>query len=716
MVSPITPVQPADALRIGAAWRLLSTNDPTLSAAILSEIEHPHHPAVDEALRAVLRYPIARHRLRGDADSAGPLISPDGRLFACVVRGKVVVRRLADGVDTVLDGIWAAPTALAFRPDSAAIAVGVESGRTWLAPITPGVVSLKECPRLEQHMGPVLRVAWSPDGATLWTGGFDFTLRAWDVATNSQISEVALDGALPECIDVGAKIAVLRPFRGGSWRLLRLDTGRVTPLSEATEDATCFALRPDGREMAIATSEGQVWLFRLDNPHLATVRQAGEDEITDLAYSPDGQRLAACCDDRKVRVLGSPGEVDEIAGHGPIRVVAWMVDGKGFVTGDAEGQVRVQYLGQSQPYRVMRASGRAVQWVGASSDGQHFAWRCEDGVLGAIGARPDPEPRRLAVGQHGVTALAWAPAGDRLFACLMDGNVIEATLEPNQLRGRTAVNRDNTVRRALVTPDGRLAVLDPDALVLIEPATGNVLPEPTSSTLALAGPVDGHLLVATTGGLFRAPLAGGEPIRHAAGDPAWEDLSADPMITRRRIEAMAVDPDGLHVTLAVFALHVERWRLDPPEKVASWDAPELLWDLAASPDGALLALGCGDKLVLRSADLQGDPLFVHELGASVMSVRFSHDGGLVFSSCEDGTVAWWSVPDGALVGRIEGHTPRACIAPHPSLPLLAIGDERSVLAVVRYETRQLYERVRAATTLRASEAERGRFLFGLVGG
>ena len=84
MVSPITPVQPADALRIGAAWRLLSTNDPTLSAAILSEIEHPHHPAVDEALRAVLRYPIARHRLRGDADSAGPLISPDGRLFACV--------------------------------------------------------------------------------------------------------------------------------------------------------------------------------------------------------------------------------------------------------------------------------------------------------------------------------------------------------------------------------------------------------------------------------------------------------------------------------------------------------------------------------------------------------------------------------------------------------------------------------------------------------
>ena len=38
---------------------------------------------------------------------------------------------------------------------------------------------------LDGHTDPVYAIAWSPDGKTLITGGFDNTVRLWDAATRT---------------------------------------------------------------------------------------------------------------------------------------------------------------------------------------------------------------------------------------------------------------------------------------------------------------------------------------------------------------------------------------------------------------------------------------------------------------------------------------------------------------------------------------------------
>src|SRR5947208_1573285 len=40
---------------------------------------------------------------------------------------------------------------------------------------------------LEGHSDPVYAIAWSPDGKTLVTGGFDNSVRLWDAATRKEI-------------------------------------------------------------------------------------------------------------------------------------------------------------------------------------------------------------------------------------------------------------------------------------------------------------------------------------------------------------------------------------------------------------------------------------------------------------------------------------------------------------------------------------------------
>ena len=115
---------------------------------------------------------------------------------------------------------------------------------------------------------------------------------------------------------------------------------------------------------------------------------------------------------------------------------------------------------------------------------------------------------------------------------------------------------------------------------------------------------------------------------------------------------------------------------------------DVLWTLAFSPDGKLLASGAGDGAVLlwETATGRGVRLLGRHAG-DVRSVAFSPDGQLLASASYDGTVRLWGMTTRRVVHVLEGHSDFVrAVAFSPDGKLLASGSRDKTIVLWDAET------------------------------
>lgn len=202
------------------------------------------------------------------------------------------------------------------------------------------------------------KIRFSPCGRFLAGGGFDATVRRWEV------TDAALT-AMPN----------LTGHRG--W-------------------VQSLAFHPDRRRLITADSWGEIriWPYAEQSPTNAarTIAAAHDGWVRDLAVSNDGRLLASCGADRKVCVwsIEDGRKVHELTGHtDTVLAVAFHPDNRALVSGDLRGNVfqwdvTTGQKGRTLDCQLMYTLNRLQDYGGA----RRLIFDAEGRTLACAGGRP----------------------------------------------------------------------------------------------------------------------------------------------------------------------------------------------------------------------------------------------------------------------------------------------------------------------------------------
>ncbi|RYO95242.1 hypothetical protein DL764_007727 [Monosporascus ibericus] len=384
-------------------------------------------------------------------------------------------------------------------------------------------------------------------------------------------------------------------------------------------DVTSVAFSPDGNRLASGSGDGTVKLWDAATGACLSTLKGHGGGVTSVAFSPDGERVTSGSKDRTAKVTS----------------VAFSADGSRLASGSYDCTVKVwdaatgARLSTLEGHRgaINSVTLRSVNIWDAATGAYLSTFEGDGGAINSVAFSPDGS--RLASGSYDKTVKIWDVATG---ACL-------STFE----------GYGSVINSVAFSPDGsRLASGSCDCTVKVwDVATGACL-----STLA------GHYT--SVDSVAFSP--DGSRLASGSGDGTvklWDAATGAHLSTLkghgRFVTSVAFSPDGSRVVSGSGDGTLKAWDAAAGaylSTLASHGAA--VYRITFSPDGSRVASGSKDRTAKVWDAATGmclSTLKGHH--ADVYSVTFSPDGNSVVSGSGDGAVKVWDAATGACLSTLK---------------------------------------------------------------
>jgi WD40 repeat protein len=566
----------------------------------------------------------------------------------------------ADRIETTIPSVGT----VIFSPDGTYLAVGNSVGSLKLWDIEAGSWELT----LSGHVSLISNAIFSQDGRFLVSSSFDTEVKIWDAASGVELA--VIDGHDTPVNSVGLSPDNRRLVTVDQAATLRVwDVSPVTgqktvqtdPLvisesvliKELAGEATDVAYSPDGERIAVMMPNVGILVWDVLSGKLVQEIQGVSVFASGIAFSPNGVYLAGSSNDFGASIweVETGEQATFLPETAPITHVAYSQDGHILATSTKDGRVALWDIESAQP--ILRLVGQTT--------GFNFLALSPDGTRVAVGNGPS---------STSIWNVSPTGGGELLSVFAHDGKVHDAIYHPDG--SRIASTGD----------DGLVKVWDTDTGLLVQSMLGQLggvnFPafSPDGSVVAAAnrnGGVSTWELssgreIMTLGGdglEIRAVTFSPDGTRLAAGGEGgiahvWDLVTGERKATihnpgRAALTDLIYSPGGDQLFTYDWVGFSGSWNGESGERVGGTSTglvcEAALWDVAMSLDGRLQAVAAFDGLVYIFR-VEGEPevaprytsvraLAGHE--GNVTGVAFNPQGTILATSGFDGTVRLWDV-------------------------------------------------------------------------
>lgn len=316
------------------------------------------------------------------------------------------------------------------------------------------------------HSYGIARLAWSPDGTTLASGGQDGTTRLWDIQQaetreqrltgfvrrkffspdgkmlivarqDGSLTLVEYPGLKPvrDLSGAGEPLGFLpdgrtlltlqqrgnNPPRLVSWGIPNLDSLTNTLLPGVTNQIFASALSSDGNWLAIGLGKGEIGLWHLSRGRMSQVLSVPLPQISHamtLAFSPDGRFLAGTFTDSTIIQLwdipNSFQRTELGRQRGWIYHLLFTPDGRFLISADGEKFIKIWDLAERKEVTILLGHRNSILSLDISPDGRTLASASSDRTLRLWNLPTHREVARFEL-ESPAYPIAFAPDGNALL-------------------------------------------------------------------------------------------------------------------------------------------------------------------------------------------------------------------------------------------------------------------------------------------------------------